>query len=181
MTYKEIWRKIHWTKPWERRNQLSSATKNQAPRKMMKGYALSLKREKQNDLHDQTSKNQRRRWHFKLKSAKKTRRQWKVIPYSWKARNMIGVIKTKCWSNKARKRRYWRRQNTNTNQKNNEKGYVLSPKGKAILLAASKWVLIKRKTMKGYALPSKGRKDLSWDELQELRKSLWGSNEEPDK
>jgi len=57
-------------------------------------------------------------------------------------------------------------------EKNTEKGYVLSSKGKAISLAASKQVPIKRKTTKGYALPSKGRKDLSWDELQELRKSL---------
>ena len=52
--------KLHWTKPWERRNELGGATKiKRQQKKTMRGYTLSLKRHQQYDWRDQTSTDQR--------------------------------------------------------------------------------------------------------------------------
>jgi len=59
-----------------------------------------------------------------------------------------------------------------TNQKNDKKVMSYPRKAKVILLVVSNECQSKREMTKGYALFSKGRKDLSWDELQELRKLL---------
>jgi len=153
--------KLHRTKPWERRNQLGSTTKIKCQqKKTTKGYALSLKRQKWSDWRNQTSTNQkddkkRKCWHFKLSA--KEEKTMKGYALSLKGTKYDRHNQYKCQStwDKKKKEKALASSSTNINQRNHV------PIRQEVWSVLSKPALIKR-TMKGYALPSKGRSVLGW-------------------
>ena len=145
--------KLHWTKPWERRNWLGGATKSSTKkRRRWKGYALSLKGTRY-DWYDQNKCQSTRDKKKKVLALSSTNiNQRSHVPYQ--AGSMIGTIKA------------------STNQRTT-KGYVLFSKGKGDIIGGIKTSADQKgKQWKVIPYPWKSRKDLSWDERWEPRKSL---------